>query len=122
MKTIYLLLTFITLNFSKIYAQCDSVYTWIQFTTGDYDESTEKCVVKYSSTGKILSSTNYIVRYPDFRWQNYKRELYTYDSNDSLLHDLVQTGSDTNWTNSFQKLYTYDSFGNNTIKKTTKLE
>ncbi|MBK8587041.1 MAG: T9SS type A sorting domain-containing protein [Bacteroidetes bacterium] len=117
MKTIYLLLTFITLNFSKIYAQCDSVYTWIQFTTGDYDESTEKCVVKYSSTGKILSSTNYIVRYPDFRWQNYKRELYTYDSNDSLLHDLVQTGSDTNWTNSFQKLYTYDSYGNNTIKK-----
>ncbi len=117
MKPIYLILTFITLNFSKIHAQCDSVYTWLQYTTGDYEESTEKCVVKYSSTGKILSSTNYIMRYPDFRWQNYKREIYTYDSNDSLLQDLTQTGSDTTWINSFQKLYTYDSFGNNTIKK-----
>ena len=115
MKKICLILTFLALNCLKAHSQCDSVYTWLQFTTSD-DEEIKKNVVYYSSTGKITSSLQYIYSYPDYQWKNYRRELYTYDTNDSLIHDLIQSCSDTTWINSFQTLYSYDSFGNTILK------
>ena len=118
MKTIVLIFVFLTINFTKTYAQCDSVYSWIDFTTGGSEESTEKSVVHYSSSGKIISDIIYRNDYPDYRWKNSRQVLYFYDSNDSLIQILNQVGNDTSWTNSYQTLFTYDSFGNLTQKKT----